>query len=69
MSKIKIKINNKLFNLELEEDFAIFIANELATNLAKDNNSVKDLVSAYLNKNHELYQLSKKVQELNNKLS
>jgi len=69
MSKIKLKINNKLFNLELEEDFAVFLANELNNNLNKENSSIKDLVSAYINKNYELYQLSKKARELNHKLS
>ena len=69
MSKIKLKINNKLFNLELDDDFAAFLVNELAANLSKENNSIKDLVSAYINKNYELFQISKKVQELNNKLS
>ena len=69
MSKIKLKVNNKLFNLDLDEDFAMFLANELSINLNKENSSIKDLVSAYINKNYELFQLSKKVRELNHKLS
>jgi hypothetical protein len=69
MSKIKLKVNNKLFNLELDEDFATFLADDLITHLSKENNSIKDLVSAYINKNYELFQLHKKVQELNHKLS
>ena len=69
MSKIKIKVNSKLFNLELDDEFATFMANELGTNLGKENNSIKDLVNAYLNKNLELFNINKKAQELNNKLS
>lgn len=69
MAKIKIKINGKLFNLELDDEFGAFVQNELSHNLSKDNNSIKDIVSAYINKNYELYELSKRVQELNHKLS
>ena len=69
MSKIKIKVNNKLFNLELDEEFAIFLADDLVKNLGKENNSIKDLVGAYLSRNYELFEISKKVQNLNHKLS
>jgi hypothetical protein len=69
MAKIKLKINGKLFNLELEEEFANFLRNDLARNLGKDNNSIKELLSAYISKSNELFELTKKVKELNHKLS
>jgi len=69
MKKIKIKINSRIFNLELEDDFADFLHSELQENLHRENNSIKDLLGAYINKNYELYEVTKKLQELNNKLS
>ncbi|HIO70389.1 MAG TPA: hypothetical protein EYG60_00490 [Campylobacterales bacterium] len=69
MKKIKIKINSRIFNLELEDDFADFLHSELQENLNRENNSIKDLLGAYINKNYELYEVTKRLQELNNKLS
>jgi hypothetical protein len=66
---VRIKVNSKLFNLELDDDFAVFLQNELSQNLSKDNNSLKDLISAYINKNYELFELQKKIHVLNQKLS
>ncbi len=69
MKKIKVKINSRIFNLELEDDFADFLHSELQENLNRENNSIKDLLGAYINKNYELYEVTKRLQELNNKLS
>lgn len=69
MAKIKIKVNNKLFNLDLDDEFAHFMHSELVENLGRENNSIKDLIGAYINKNYELYELNKRLQELNSKLS
>jgi hypothetical protein len=66
---VRIKVNSKLFNLELDSEFAFFLQNELSQNLNKDNNSLKDLISAYINKNYELFEITRKVSNLNQKLS
>jgi hypothetical protein len=66
---VRIKINGKLFKLELEEDLAEFFIADLSKNLNKDNNSVKDLLNAYIGKTIEQYNLAKKVGELAQKLS
>jgi hypothetical protein len=69
MAKIKIKVNNKLFNLELEDAFANFVRTDLDRTLAKENNSIKELLSAYINKNYELFELTNRLKDLNKKLS
>ncbi|EJF07406.1 hypothetical protein ThvES_00004890 [Thiovulum sp. ES] len=66
---VKIKINGKLFRLELEQDLAEFFIADLNESLNKDNNSVKDLLNAYIKKTIEQFNLAKKVEELTIKLS
>jgi hypothetical protein len=66
---VKIKINSKLFRLELEEEVAEFIQDDFAQYLGKDNNSLKDLLDAYIRKSMDQYHLHKKVEDLNQKLS
>jgi hypothetical protein len=69
MAKIKVKVNNKLFNLDLEDGFAAFLQEDLMKHLNKENNSIKDLIGAYINKNYEIYELHKRLSDLNHKLN
>jgi len=67
--KIRLKINGKSFDLDLESDFANFLIEDLSKNLNRENNSVKDLLGAYVKKNYEMYLLLQKLQEIDSKLS
>jgi hypothetical protein len=67
--KIRLKINGKTFDLDLDNDFASFLIEDLSKNLNKENISIKDLLSAYVRKNYELHQFNLKIQEIDTKLS
>jgi len=70
MTKIKMKVNGKIFNLELEDGFANYLKADLVKlSLNRDTTSIKDIVSAYVSKSFELYELAQKVQTINQKLS
>ena len=65
--KIGLYIGGRRFDVDIENDFAIF----LEKNMAKDfniegNNDIKTLLQAYVRKNHELYSQEKKIQEISN---
>ena len=67
--KIGLYIGGRRFDVDIENDFAIF----LEKNMAKDfniegNNDIKTLLQAYVRKNHELYSQEKKIQEISNTL-
>ena len=67
--RIRLKISGKNFDLDLEEEFSDFLYNDLARNLNKENISVKELLNAYIRKNHEMYLLLKRLNELDGKLT
>ncbi len=70
MTKIKMKVNGKIFNLEIEDGFANYLKGDLVKfSLNRDTTSIKDLVGAYVSKSFELYEVSQKLQTLNQKLS
>lgn len=63
--KIGLYIGGRRFDVDIENDFAIF----LEKNMAKDfniegNNDIKTLLQAYVRKNHELYAQEKKTQDI-----
>ncbi|MBT5934993.1 hypothetical protein [Sulfurimonas sp.] len=67
--KIGLYIGGIRFDVDIENDFAIF----LEKNMLKDfniegNNDIKTLLQAYVKKNHELYSQEKKIQEISNTL-
>jgi hypothetical protein len=70
MTRIKMKVNGKIFNLELEDGFANYLKGDLVKlGLNRDTSTIKDLVSAYIGKSLEIYEFSQKLQALNQKLS
>ena len=63
--KIGLNIGGRRFDVDLEDDFAIF----LEKNMEKDfnvegNNEIKILLQAYVRKNHELYTQEKELENL-----
>ena len=63
--KIGLHIGGRRFDVDLDEDFAVF----LEKNMEKDfnvegNNEIKILLQAYVRKNHELYLQEKEIETL-----
>ena len=65
MKKVTIKIETKQFDLKMEDEFADFLQKDLQI-FSKKRFFIKDILTAYLQKSHELYLLEKK---LNNFIS
>ncbi len=58
MKKIQVKIENRVFNISIDEEFASFLEKDLQTLL---NASIKDLLSLYLQKSYEIFSAEKKI--------
>ncbi len=58
MKKIQVKIENRVFNISVDKEFASFLEKDLQTLL---NASVKDLLSLYLQKSYEIFSAEKKI--------
>lgn len=66
--KIGLNIGGRRFNVDLDEDFALF----LEKNMEKDfniegNNEIKILLQAYVRKNHELYLQEQEIENITSK--
>jgi hypothetical protein len=69
VQKVTVKVEGKEYELELQEDFALYMQRELDKNLSRhSNNSAKELLNAYLKKCYECYLAEKKLQNLLKKL-
>ena len=69
MKRFSITVAGKKYDINIEDD----IAKNLKESISKDlniegNNSIKDLLEAYLKKNYEVVLLEKKIDELLKKL-
>ncbi len=61
MKTVQIKIENKIFDVKLEEDeFASFLEQEIKNVNMK---TVKDLLSSYIKKSYEVYVAEKKLKK------
>ncbi len=58
MKKIEVKIENRIFKVSVEEEFASFLQEDLQTLFEC---SVKDLLSLYLQKSYEIFSAEKKL--------
>ena len=61
--KIGLHIGGRRFDVDLEEDFAKFLQNQMDSDFnVEGNNEIKDILLAYVRKNHELYLQEQKMQ-------
>ncbi len=60
MKKIRIKVENRVFDITLEEDFASFLKNELDVLSSCD---IKTLLSLYLERSYEIFSTQKKLDD------
>jgi len=63
--KIGLHIGGRRFDVDLEEDFAKFLQNQMDSDFnVEGNNEIKDILLAYVRKNHELYLQEQKMQAI-----
>lgn len=63
--KIGLNIGGRRFDVDVEDDFALFLEHQMSKDFNIDgNNELKLLLQAYVRKNHELYMNEKKVEEI-----
>ncbi len=67
--KIGLHIGGRRFDVDVEEEFAVFLNQQMSKDFNIDgNNDLKLLLQAYIRKNHELFTQEKQMQNILNKL-
>lgn len=67
--KIGLYIGGRRFDVDVEDQFAKFLQEQMAKDFNIDgNNDLKTLLQAYVRKNHELYIENQKVEKILNKI-
>ncbi|NCO01290.1 MAG: hypothetical protein GW906_05630 [Epsilonproteobacteria bacterium] len=67
--KIGLHIGGRRFDVDVEENFALFLEKKMALDFnVGGNNDLKTLLQAYIRKNHELYQQEQTIELLLKKL-
>jgi len=68
--KIGLYIGGRRFDVDVEDQFAKFLQEQMAKDFNIDgNNDLKTLLQAYVRKNHELYIENQKVEKILNKIA
>jgi hypothetical protein len=67
--KIGLHIGGRRFDVDVEENFAIFLEEQMQNDFNMDgNNDLKALLQAYVRKNHKLYMQDKNVEQILKKI-
>ncbi|MCD4668130.1 MAG: hypothetical protein K8R44_06035 [Sulfurimonas sp.] len=68
--KICLHIGGRRFDVDVEDDFAIFLEYQMSKDFnIEGNNDLKLLLQAYVRKNHELFMQEKEVEKIVKKCS
>jgi len=63
--KIGLDIESRRFNVDVQEDFADFLQDQMEQDFyVEGKNEVQKVLQAYVRKTHDLYELEKKMQKL-----
>ena len=63
--KIGLNIGGRRFDVDVEDDFAVFLEKNMAKDFNIDgNNDLKILLQAYVRKNHEIYEQEQKIETI-----
>ena len=63
--KICLHIGTRHFDVDAEDNFAIFLENEIAKDFNADGkNDIKKLFSAYVAKTYEIFTQNQKIEEI-----
>ncbi len=67
--KLGLNIGGRRFDVDVEENFAIFLQEQMRKDFNIDgNNDLKTLLQAYVRKNHELFLQEQRIEEITKKL-
>jgi len=67
--KIGLHISGRRFDVDVEDDFAKFLTQEMSQDFKLEgNNDVKTLLQAYVRKVHALYTQESKIEEIVEKI-
>ena len=67
--KIGLHIGGRRFDVDVENEFAVFLEQQMEKDFNIDgNNDLKLLLQAYVRKNHELYIQKQKIEEIIEKI-
>ena len=63
--KIGLHIGGRRFDVDVEDDFALFLENQMSKDFnIEGNNDLKLLLQAYVRKNHELFLQEQNVEKI-----
>jgi len=63
--KLGLHIGGRRFDVDVEDDFALFLECEMSKDFNIDgNNDLKLLLQAYVRKNHELFKQEQKIDKI-----
>jgi len=67
--KLGLHIGGRRFDVDVEDEFAVFLKEQMRKDFNIDgNNDLKLLLQAYVRKNHDLFTQEKKIEEVLGKL-
>ncbi|MDO9267047.1 MAG: hypothetical protein Q7U00_08200 [Sulfurimonas sp.] len=67
--KLGLNIGGRRFDVDVEDDFASFLEQQMKKDFNIDgNNDLKLLLQAYVRKNHDLYVQEQRIEEITKKL-
>ncbi len=67
--KLGLNIGGRRFDVDVEENFAIFLQEQMRKDFnVEGNNDLKTLLQAYVRKNHELFLQEQRIEEITKKL-
>ena len=70
VKKICLHIGGRRFDVDVEDDFAIFLEHQMSKDFnIEGNNDLKLLLQAYVRKSHELFIQEKEVEKIVKKCS
>ncbi|MDF1874402.1 hypothetical protein JHD48_01495 [Sulfurimonas sp. SAG-AH-194-I05] len=67
--KIGLHVGGRRFDVDVEEEFAVYLEKKMAKDFNIDgNNDLKLLLQAYVRKTYELYTIDEKIDEITKKI-
>lgn len=68
--KISLRVNSTPFNIDIEEDFGVFLLNAMKDDFNVDgNNDIKIVLQAYVRKNYQLFENEKLLEKMADAIS
>jgi len=67
--KIGLHVNGRRFDVDVENDFALFLEHQMSKDFnVEGNNDLKLLLQAYVRRTHDIYMQDRKIEEITKKL-